>query len=89
MTHYSALAAPSAETDWVKGDLFENVGDEMLQSLDDYEGPEYIRVLAQVAMDNGQKLAAYLYSYVMPVERLELLPSGDWFQATAQSSQPE
>ena len=89
VTHYPALAAPLSEADWVKGDVFENISDELLQRLDDYEGPEYTRVVSEIRMEDGQKLAAYLYCYAMPVDQLEMIPSGDWFQASAASSQPE
>ena len=89
VTHYPALVAPANETDWVTGDLFENIGEELLQRLDHYEGPEYTRVIVEVMLDDGQQLEAYLYFYQLPVEHLELIPSGDWFHASAQSSQPE
>lgn len=62
----------------MKGDLFEGVTPEMIQRLDDYEGSAYTRQLAEVTLDDGRKLAAWLYCYSMPVADLELIPSGDW-----------
>jgi len=50
----------------------------LLQSLDDYEGSEYARQLAQVTMEDGSSLVAFFYLYVLPTDQLEWIRSGDW-----------
>jgi gamma-glutamylcyclotransferase (GGCT)/AIG2-like uncharacterized protein YtfP len=89
VAHYPGLAAPEDRNDWVKGDVFDGVTAEMLQRLDDYEGPEYSRQLAEVTLEGGGSIAAYLYLYVLPTEGLELIPSGDWNAFISKSSPPE
>ncbi len=84
VAHYPGLAAPAGKNEWVKGDVFEGVSPEMFQRLDDYEGAEYARRLAEVTLENGSTLAAYLYLYLPPTDGLDLIASGDWL-----SSPPE
>ena len=79
VAHYPALAPPQSEKDRVKGDVFEGVTAEMLEWLDEYEGEEYSRQLAEVTMEDGRILTAYFYSYALPTSRLEWIPSGDWY----------
>jgi len=78
VAHYPGLTAPASTNEWVKGEVFEGVTAEMFQRLDDYEGSDYMRQLAEVTMENGSRVAAYLYLYLLPTDGLELISSGDW-----------
>ena len=78
VTHYPALGAPQHETEWIKGDLFEGINQELWQVLDKYEGEQYTREQTDVRMDNGEILAAYVFRYLLPTESLEWIRSGDW-----------
>jgi len=78
VAHYPALAPARSNEDQVRGDVFEGVTAELLQSLDDYEGSEYARQLAQVTMEDGSSLVAFFYLYVLPTDQLEWIRSGDW-----------
>jgi gamma-glutamylcyclotransferase (GGCT)/AIG2-like uncharacterized protein YtfP len=89
VAHYPGLGAPEDRNDWVKGDVFEGVTAEMLQRLDDYEGPEYVRQLAEITLENGSHVAAFVYLYALPTEGLELIPFGDWNEFISKSSRPE
>jgi len=81
VAHYPGLSAPAGKNDWVHGDVFEGVTTEMFQHLDDYEGADYARQLAEVTLDNGSRVAVYLYLYLPPTDGLELIASGDWNSA--------
>jgi gamma-glutamylcyclotransferase (GGCT)/AIG2-like uncharacterized protein YtfP len=76
--HYPALGPPQLEQDWVLGDLFEAITDDLMQQLDDYEGAEYTRHVAEVMLDDGGKLAAYVYLYALPTAGLTRIESGVW-----------
>ena len=78
VTHYPALAAPQSKEDRVKGDVFEDVTAEMLERLDEYEGAEYSREIAEVRMEDGRTLTAYFYRYALRTDQLEWIQSGDW-----------
>jgi len=78
VAHYPGLIAPAFKNEWVTGDVFEGVSTEMFQRLDDYEGSEYARQLAEVTLENGGRIAAYLYLYLPATDGLELISSGDW-----------
>ena len=78
VAHYPALAPAQSKEDLVKGDVFEGVTEEVLQSLDEYESAEYSRQLGEVTMEDGSTVAAYFYLYVMPTEQLAWIRSGDW-----------
>ncbi len=78
VTHYPALAPAQSAEERVKGDVFEGITAELWQLLDEYEGEQYARELAQVTMDNGQTLEAYVYRYLLSTKSLKLIRSGDW-----------
>jgi gamma-glutamylcyclotransferase (GGCT)/AIG2-like uncharacterized protein YtfP len=81
VAHYPGLAAPAGKNQWVTGDVFEGVTTEMFQRLDDYEGADYARQLAEVTLEHGTGVAAYLYLYLPPTDGLELISSGDWLSS--------
>jgi gamma-glutamylcyclotransferase (GGCT)/AIG2-like uncharacterized protein YtfP len=78
VAYYPALARAQSNEDRVKGDVFEGVTAELLRWLDDYEGSEYVRQLAEVTMEDGQTLAAFFYCYALPTDQFEWIRSGDW-----------
>jgi len=78
VSHYPALVAAKLPEDSVKGDVFEGVTAELLQKLDEYEGSDYTRELAEVTTEDGRKLSAYFYRYALPTDQLEWIRSGDW-----------
>jgi gamma-glutamylcyclotransferase (GGCT)/AIG2-like uncharacterized protein YtfP len=80
VAHYPALATAQSKDDLVKGDVFEGVTAELLQWLDEYEGEEYARQVAEVTMQDGRILAASFYCYLLPTDQLEWIRSGDWRQ---------
>jgi gamma-glutamylcyclotransferase (GGCT)/AIG2-like uncharacterized protein YtfP len=87
--HYPALGPPQSEQDWVAGDVFEGITNHLLLQLDAYEGEEYIRHVAEITLDDGRTLAAYVYLYTLPVGRLIRIDSGDWNAVSSQPSAPE
>jgi gamma-glutamylcyclotransferase (GGCT)/AIG2-like uncharacterized protein YtfP len=89
LAYYPALGSPLAEDDWVSGDLFAGVTAEMLHRLDQYEGSEYARELTDVTTPAGHIFPAYFYRFLMPVDALKWIPSGDWKTATPSSFAPE
>lgn len=86
VSHYPALGPAMSPEDWVAGDLFANVPAELFRELDEFEGREYIRELAEVKF-RDEFLTVYLYRYLPPVASLERIPTGDW-KSTLQSSAP-
>ena len=86
---YPAIALPQSDSDWVEGDLFEGVLPALLEMLDEYEGAEYRRQIAQVILEGTCKLSAYVYFYLPAVAQLEWIPSGDWLQFSLAPAQPE
>ena len=78
VAHYPALAAPVADDDWVKGDVFEGISSELFAHLDHYEGAEYTRETAEVTMGTGLILAVFVYRWIGSTESLQLIPKGDW-----------
>ena len=85
---YPGLVGPETEADWVNGDLFEGVSEELLKKLDDYEGSEYRRHISEVIVD-FHAVPAFLYHYVHLAEGLERVVSGDWLEFSSKSSRLE
>lgn len=87
--HYPALAPPQSDQDWVVGDVFEGITDDLMRHLDTYEGAEYTRHVAEVVLDNGRSLAVYVYLYAQPTDQLKRIESGEWDPVNSPSSAPE
>jgi len=66
--NYLVLAPSQSKEDRVTGDVFEGVTAELFDRLDEYEGAEYRRQLAEVRMEDGRTLIAYCYRYALPQE---------------------
>jgi gamma-glutamylcyclotransferase (GGCT)/AIG2-like uncharacterized protein YtfP len=60
-----------------------------MEWLDEYEGIEYTRELAEVTMKDGCRVTAFVYLYALSTDRLEQIPSGDWTTVNLPSSAPE
>jgi gamma-glutamylcyclotransferase (GGCT)/AIG2-like uncharacterized protein YtfP len=86
VAHYPALVKAQAESENVKGDLFEGISAELLALLDDYEGDEYAREMVDVVLEDGGARQAYVYRYVLSAESLEWIRSGDWNQPDRRQS---
>ncbi len=77
--------------DWYPGLVADDSGDEitgevyqisasLLESLDDFEGPEYRRVMAQVRCggDHRSPFSAWVWEWLGPVDESRRIISGDW-----------
>ncbi len=59
-----AGAVLSDEPDgWVSGELFQLQDPSVLQTLDEYEGSEFERVLVKVSLEDGQDLETCVYLF--------------------------
>jgi len=73
---YPALTLDS-EAGPVTGDLIE-VAEDRLPLLDDYEGSEYRRVMAQVTNAGGEQVSAWLWEWNEGSDGLQRIAGGDW-----------
>ncbi len=64
---YPGLAEPQGENDWVKGEVWQFDDDDLWESLDTYEGDEYVRVPWAVTMENGTERFAWVYRYASKI----------------------
>ena len=65
---------PDRDGDEVAGELFE-VDDALLADLDEYEGPEYPRVILDVTNESGETVSAWVYIFrAAPSASSPLLP---------------
>ncbi|MCD0420273.1 gamma-glutamylcyclotransferase [Rubrivivax sp. JA1024] len=84
MRHYPGLVPSDDPDERVHGELFRlHRVDEVLAQLDDYEGcgpsdqrSEYRREIAQVTLDGGTELDAFVYYFNWDVARLPRIVSG-------------
>ena len=60
---YPGLAKAKSAEEWVSGEVWELGDAELWQTLDDYEGAEYVRVLWTVTTADGRKRDAWVYVY--------------------------
>lgn len=63
----------------VRGEVF-RVNDALLESLNEYEGDEYRRVMAMVTLDGGQRLDAVVWVYRGDPANFPPIASGDWLE---------
>lgn len=61
----------------VKGEVF-RVDAGLLEKLDEYEGCEYRRVIAEVTLDDGIRCEVWVWEYLEPVDAKARIASGDW-----------
>jgi len=64
--------------DWVRGEVFQlNDPPGILETLDQYEGPEFERVATSATLSSGRELTAWVYVYKGTNTGHRVL-SGDW-----------
>lgn len=76
---YPGLIAASHPDDWVRGEVYalsDPAG--TLARLDAYEGPAFGRSCAEVVLDGGQQLGAWVYMYAGTIPRGRMIASGDY-----------
>jgi gamma-glutamylcyclotransferase (GGCT)/AIG2-like uncharacterized protein YtfP len=62
---------------WVRGELYE-LPPPVLGTLDAYEGDEYKRVMAVVALDSGRRVRSWVYEYLKSLPEWRRILSGDY-----------
>jgi len=68
-------------SDWVTGDLFDDVPESTIAQLDQYEGSnEFQRRQVEAYLPNGEGLDCWIYEFVAPVEGLARIESGDYYR---------
>lgn len=82
---YPGLTRGENRDSLVTGDLYRLREAETLAWLDEYEAsagesPEYERVRERVQLASGGEAEAWVYYYLGPVERAELIPHGDFLR---------
>ena len=60
---YPGMAPPLQPGEWVPGEVWQFNSAELWQSLDDYEGEEYARVLSTITLADGTHREAWVYLY--------------------------
>lgn len=86
---YPGLVSPSGPDDWVQGDLYRlSQSADLLEVLDRYEGCPtgqetdslFCRQPWEVVRPQGERLRAWVYVYVGPLEQARRIPSGDYLR---------
>jgi gamma-glutamylcyclotransferase (GGCT)/AIG2-like uncharacterized protein YtfP len=83
---YPGLVAAPGESARVRGEVYRLIAPSALADLDRYEGCDpvdparglYRRARAEVVLDDGRKVAAWVYLYNRPVTALRPIASGDY-----------
>ena len=79
---YPGIHLKAGLQDWVTGELFRlrNTA-ATLSVLDEYEGPEFERVLATAMLASGDRRRCWVYEYKLPVPEDRRILSGDYCAA--------
>ena len=73
---------PGEAGDWVTGEIWKLSNPaETFRILDEYEGPDYERIVVSIEVEDGEQLEAWTYFYKAPVEGKARIESGDWADA--------
>jgi len=83
---YPGLVAAAGESARVRGEVYRLVAPSVLADLDRYEGCDavdparglYRRARAEVVLDDGRSVTAWVYLYNRPVTALRPIASGDY-----------
>lgn len=76
ISHYPGWIEDSDE--WVLGEIWQpRDAGSLMRELDEYEGPEYRRVVRQVEISDGLR-ECWVYLYTTPIEGKVRIISGDW-----------
>lgn len=84
--YYPGVIASENIDDKVIGDVFGISDPSILKELDHFEGVgasfpqpnEYLRVIQEVTLNDGQKIEAWVYLYNWPVKSKQRIISGDF-----------
>ena len=78
ISHYPAWLEDS--DGWVVGEIWQpRDAGSLLRELDDYEGPDYQRLIRTVATGSGPR-ECWVYLYLSSIHGKSRLFSGDWFK---------
>jgi len=70
---------PGDAGEWVTGEVWKlHDTDATLKVLDEFEGPDYERMMVVVDMGDGAQLEAWAYLYKASVDGKARIESGDW-----------
>ncbi len=70
---------PGDAGEWVTGEMWKlHDADATFRVLDEFEGPDYERIIAVIDMGDGAQLDAWTYFYKASVEGKARIESGDW-----------
>lgn len=61
----------------VVGEIYQ-IQNRSLSALDEYEGPQYRRVLSTATDMHGQDHEVWLWEWLDSIETLQPIPNGDW-----------
>lgn len=76
---YPGMLAPLAPQDWVTGELYRvSAASELLPKLDEYEGPEFERVLERAHRSARAPVKTWVYLYRGQVSEDQRIASGDY-----------
>jgi gamma-glutamylcyclotransferase (GGCT)/AIG2-like uncharacterized protein YtfP len=65
----------------VRGEVWRLDAPELLRTLDDYEGYNFVRSTTTATLANGRRIRAWVYRYRGPRPRAQqhaVIPDGDW-----------
>ena len=75
---YPGAVISNTSGDWVHGELYNlEDPDQLLSQLDEYEGDDYERAIAEVQTNAGDHIQAWVYVYRGKLEGIHI-PSGEW-----------
>ena len=78
LTRYPGAVLSDRPEEWVRGEVFQLDGRDVLAALDDYEGADFQRVVTSIHLEDGRQIEAWVYVYRGP-EQGTRIASGDWF----------
>jgi gamma-glutamylcyclotransferase (GGCT)/AIG2-like uncharacterized protein YtfP len=74
---YAGLVVSAKAERWVRGEVFEIKDDNLIVTLDEYEGSEFERVIVDATLDSGVVTPCWLYSYRGDVSGRSEIPSDE------------
>ncbi|MBI5280406.1 MAG: gamma-glutamylcyclotransferase [Candidatus Solibacter usitatus] len=80
MGAYPAMTEARGDGELVHGQVARLRDPAVLAELDEYEGPEYRRVVVEAVLETGQTVEAWAYVYTGPVEEAARIREGRWVQ---------
>ena len=76
---YPGIVVDEDSTKEVMGELFKlSNPSSILKKLDSYEGAEYKRIKADVYLENGDHVSAWVYNFTQPTDDYIRIKSGDY-----------